>query len=123
MSGFTTATVHVAMLNYAYKITPPTLAGTVSSSVNTMHYILFKSLASVIASQLMSQLEMSLEQVFRIAAIFSLGLILLYIALYYILARRKEKNLIETLDKNYPERCNTDIQKVDENIVEKVTRI
>ena len=95
---------HVAILNYAYKIMPPTLAATVGSLVNIIEYSLFKSMAPIIGGQLIDKMGISLPQLFRISSFFSLGLGLIYIIIYYLVARPRERNLIEMLDKNYPER-------------------
>ena len=104
LTSFSMPFGHVAILNYAYKIMPPTLAATVGSLVNIIEYSLFKSMAPIIGGQLIDKMGISLPQLFRISSFFSLGLGLIYIIIYYLVARPKERNLIEMLDKNYPER-------------------
>ena len=127
----------VAMINYGYLVTPPTLAATMASLLALLEFILckicshcigireqlakiltvgnicchytcflfsVKSLASLIGGQLIGRLGLSLPQLFRLTAHFTLGLGGLYYLLYYTLAKKKEIDIIEELDRNYPQR-------------------
>ena len=94
----------VASITYAYKIVPPTLVGTMSSILAVLYYIIFKSIGSITGGQLISKLDFDLPDVFRVSAGFTLGIGVIYVLLYYILARQREIVIIEKLDEKYPER-------------------
>ena len=74
------------------------------NNYGTIYYIIFKSIGSITGGQLISKLDFDLPDVFRVSAGFTLGIGVIYVLLYYTLARQRENIIIEKLDEKYPER-------------------
>ena len=92
----------VGTLTYGYLITPPTIAATMSTVLALTEFTISKSLGTFIGGQLRSLLTR--QELFRWTAFVTTGLGLVYYLLYYLLARKSEKLIIEQLNLKYPQR-------------------
>jgi hypothetical protein len=61
-------------------------------------------LASLIGGQIISKFDMNLPELFRVMAIATLVMTGIYVILYHLIAKRFEKELIDKLDQEYPNR-------------------
>ena len=92
----------VATFNYGYLITPPTIASTMSATISITEFTVAKSLGVLIGGQLRS--IMTRPELFRWTAFVTTGLGLVYYLLYFLIARKPEKKLVEQLNAKYPQR-------------------
>ena len=92
----------IGTLTYGYLITPPTIAATMSTVLALTEFTISKSLGTFIGGQLRSLLTR--QELFRWTAFVTTGLGLVYYLLYYLLARKSEKLIIEQLNLKYPQR-------------------
>ena len=92
----------IGTLTYGYLITPPTIAATMSTVLALTEFTISKSLGTFIGGQLRSVL--SRQELFRWTALVTTGLGIVYYILYFLLARKSEKVIIEELNVKYPQR-------------------
>ena len=92
----------VATMNYGYLITPPTIASTMSATLSITEFTVAKSIGVLIGGQLRS--IMTRPELFRWTAFVTTGLGLVYYLLYFLIARKQEKKLVEQLNAKYPQR-------------------
>ena len=94
----------VAVMDYGYLITPPTIASTMSATLAITEFTVAKSIGVLIGGQLRSKLGMTRPELFRWTAFVTTGLGLVYYFLYFLIARKREKRLVEKLNTKYPHR-------------------
>ena len=92
----------IGTLTYGYLITPPTIAATMSTVLALTEFTISKSLGTFIGGQLRNLLTR--QELFRWTAFVTTGLGLVFYLLYYLLARKSEKLIIEQLNLKYPQR-------------------
>ena len=92
----------VAIVDYGYLVTPPTIAATMTSVIQISEFIIAKSLGTFIGGQLRNILTR--PELFRWTAFVTAGLGCMYYGLYYLIARRSEQRIINELNKKYPQR-------------------
>ena len=92
----------IGTLTYGYLITPPTIAATMSTVLALTEFTFSKSLGTFIGGQLRNLLTR--QELFRWTAFVTTGLGLIFYLLYYLLARKSEKLIIEQLNLKYPQR-------------------
>ena len=90
----------IAIVDYGFLITPPTIAATMTSVIQISEFIIAKSLGTFIGGQLRNVLTR--PELFRWTALVTAGLGLIYYGLYYFLARPSEHQIIEEINKKYP---------------------
>ena len=92
----------VAIVDYGYLVTPPTIAATMTAVLQISEFIIAKSLGTFIGGQLRNVLTR--PELFRWTAFVTAGLGCVYVGLYYFIARSSEQQIIHELNKKYPQR-------------------
>ena len=81
-------------MNYAYKLAPPTLIGTMAALLNSVIWVITKGISSFLGGQIL-QLGISLSELFVYSAIFCSAWEMIFYSIYILYGRFIDKKLIE----------------------------